>query len=650
MRINLREKSTALFVLCTLVPVSIVALGHFAYTKRALNELVHNDLGLVTESTLRELEAKLTDAVIDIETWSGLTVMQAMVEPGAAAPIGQELDSLLRHHPLFAELQVVDPTGRPVAASARGVRSAVQPLSEFRPLTQLPVHSGQHLQPALLTAQTPLQFAAPILRTDRPQAVAGYLIGVIDWGAVRAWLASIPLAGAPQSADRLLVLVSHRDHQVIYGSPGTTAEVQDWLAEHVHGHEPHHENHFEEAYIIGLSEVAEESQAPAAGLELLAAISHEAAFASVAHLRLKALVVALGSVVLAVLLGWLGVQRIVRPITAVTSAMRRLAAGDLEARLPDAMQRRRDEIGDLVVVFGKFRENAIERFKAEAHLRHEATQRRSAQVALEIAQVREEEQSKHRDSLEQALRTQEEYNRLQREFVAMASHEFRTPLAIIDLAAQQIARKADRYSPGELSARAGNIRDAVARMQQLMESTLHAEQLNAGQIRPEMAPFDLSALLTLVCERQTEISPSCGIRLDLRDLPEAFVGDRRLLDQVFTNLLSNAVKYSPDKASVLLAGRRSGEDLCISFSDEGVGIPADEMPRLFQLYFRARTAAGIAGTGIGLNLARELVELHGGRIEVTSREGQGSTFTVWLPVRRRDAQPNDAPAAPGAVA
>lgn len=109
-------------------------------------------------------------------------------------------------------------------------------------------------------------------------------------------------------------------------------------------------------------------------------------------------------------------------------------------------------------------------------------------------------------------------------------------------------------------------------------------------------------------------------------------GDPQLLDLIFTNLLSNAVKYSGNSHRVEVCIGRAGERATIVIRDYGVGIPTAEIPQLFSRFFRASTAKGIPGTGIGLNLAKELVVLHGGEIDVTSQLGQGTSFTVKLPI------------------
>lgn len=244
-------------------------------------------------------------------------------------------------------------------------------------------------------------------------------------------------------------------------------------------------------------------------------------------------------------------------------------------------------------------------------------------------------------SLEQALKTQIEYNSLQKEFVSMASHEFRTPLTIIDAAAQRVVRKAEQLSPDEIRERVGTIRDAVKRLTRLIESTLDAAKAEAGTIEFHPQKLNVEDLVDGVCRHMQDIATSHRIEADLQGVPRSIRGDPGLLEQVLTNLLSNAVKYSGDGEVIALTARAEGGDLLLSVRDCGIGIPAPELPKLFQKYFRASTATGIAGTGLGLHLARKMVVMHGGSIEVESVEGEGSTFTVRLPMEGPDT-PADA--------
>jgi signal transduction histidine kinase len=234
--------------------------------------------------------------------------------------------------------------------------------------------------------------------------------------------------------------------------------------------------------------------------------------------------------------------------------------------------------------------------------------------------------------LEQALDKEKELNDLQRQFVSMASHEFRTPLAIIDSSAQLLTRDLTKHDADKPLRRVEKIRAAVLRMTNLIESTLTAARIDAGKIEINPQPFDMARLVREICDRQQEVAANHEFTIMLDGLPATIRADRGAIDQIITNLLTNAVKYAPDNPEVTITGWREGDDILLSVQDHGLGISAADQQHLFTRFFRAETSTGIAGTGIGLNLVRQLVTMHGGSITVDSAVGQGSTFTVRLPV------------------
>ena len=240
------------------------------------------------------------------------------------------------------------------------------------------------------------------------------------------------------------------------------------------------------------------------------------------------------------------------------------------------------------------------------------------------------------EELEQALEQEKELSALQRSFVSMASHEFRTPLAIIDGNAQRLQRRLAKMSPDEVAASVKKVRAAVKRMMSLIESTLGAAKMEAGKIRISPKSIDVRALLVDCCEQQQELTPSHRISIDDRHLPDDMIADPGSLTQILTNLLSNAVKYSPDADRVDVRGREEKGDVVITVRDYGFGIDQDEQEKVFTRFFRARTSVGIPGTGIGLNLSHMLAAEHGGSLTFDSIKGEGTTFMLRLP---REAKP-----------
>jgi len=234
--------------------------------------------------------------------------------------------------------------------------------------------------------------------------------------------------------------------------------------------------------------------------------------------------------------------------------------------------------------------------------------------------------------LKMALEKEKELNKLQRQFVSMVSHEFRTPLTIIDGAAQFLIRQGENITTEFISSKTEKIRDAVKRMTRLVESTLSAARMEEGNIEVNIGPCDIKKVLSKVCERQQSIANNHTITCAIATLPESIQADSESLEQVFTNLLSNAVKYAPDAPRIEVEASLEGPEVVISVRDQGIGIDEDDLGKIGERFFRAKTSTGIVGTGIGLNLVRKLLELHGGSIGLESKKNEGSTFTVRLPV------------------
>jgi PAS domain S-box-containing protein len=290
------------------------------------------------------------------------------------------------------------------------------------------------------------------------------------------------------------------------------------------------------------------------------------------------------------------------------------------------------EGGAIVRWYGLLEDVHERQLALQALKESEQTLRRHRDKLEMLVELRTAEVQEKNAELDRLLQQEREANALQRRFVAMISHEFRTPLAIIDSAAQRLTRTKSAITSEYLAEKSDQIKGAVARMVELMESILAAGRLESGTIEISKTATSLSALISECAEKRRQISGTHRLHLDLDDLPDTMEVDPVALERVFANLLSNAVKYAPHAPDVFVRGWEEGGVVKISVRDEGIGMDADDLPRLFQPYFRARSATGIAGTGIGLNIVREIVELHRGSIVIDSVIGSGTTFTVHLPM------------------
>ncbi|AWU93926.1 ATP-binding response regulator [Azospirillum ramasamyi] len=219
----------------------------------------------------------------------------------------------------------------------------------------------------------------------------------------------------------------------------------------------------------------------------------------------------------------------------------------------------------------------------------------------------------------------------QRQFLGMVSHEFRTPLAIIDSAAQLLAMKAEQVEP-EMLERLAVIRGSVQRLTGLIDAHLTDERLQSNALVLERVEIDLPELIRSVVGPFRVAYPDREFRMELDGLPRRVEIDAHLIGMVLTNLVNNAVKYSGSGDPILLHGDTDGAMAVIKVTDQGRGIPDREIPRLFDRFFRGSGASGIPGTGIGLHTVQQIVLLHGGAVAVDSELGRGSTFRVVLPV------------------
>jgi signal transduction histidine kinase len=235
--------------------------------------------------------------------------------------------------------------------------------------------------------------------------------------------------------------------------------------------------------------------------------------------------------------------------------------------------------------------------------------------------------------LEERLAHEQHLTELQRNFVSMASHEFRTPLTIIDGHAQRMIKTKERLSAEEIAERAGKVRAAVLRMTSLMDNLLNSARLFEGGAGLYYHPveLDLAKLLSEVCQLHREFALRSQIREDFGGRALPVVGDPKLLFQVFSNLLSNAIKYSPGGDPITIEAHVEAGEIVVCVQDRGIGVPEKDRERLFARYARGSNVSGIVGTGIGLYLVKMVIDLHQGRVAVESREGEGSRFTVRLP-------------------
>ncbi|MBN2199252.1 MAG: response regulator [Candidatus Aminicenantes bacterium] len=229
---------------------------------------------------------------------------------------------------------------------------------------------------------------------------------------------------------------------------------------------------------------------------------------------------------------------------------------------------------------------------------------------------------------------------MEENFVTMVSHQLRSPLAAIEQYFEVLL--AGMVAPLDAGVKEMLTRaeERLAGLLQLINDWLDLSRLGQVRTTDAMKPVALRPLLGRLTEFWRPAAAKSGVTLSLRKTigSDRAWGDEQSLEQIFSNLLSNAVKYNRPGGTVALAVREEVAAVAVEIRDTGVGIPAEHMPRLFDPFFRVKRTEDREekGTGLGLPIAKKIAESHGGRIEVESKEGRGSTFTVFLPKEKKE--------------
>jgi signal transduction histidine kinase len=292
------------------------------------------------------------------------------------------------------------------------------------------------------------------------------------------------------------------------------------------------------------------------------------------------LIIAVIAVLLAGAGSWIVLGRALSPLEAITETVDQINhADDLSRRIP-YQERNEDEIGNLVVSFNQTLERLESLFTS------------------------------------------------QQRFLADVSHELRTPLTVIkgNVDLMRHIKQADEESLHSIDQEAG-------RLTRLVGGLLMLAQAESGKLALNMKPVELDLLLTEVFTEMCILAGS-KVHVHLNDIDQVLVnGDRDRLKQVFLNLVANAIQYTPQGGDVFLSMSKIGDQARIIIRDTGPGIPAEDLPHIFDRFYRAeksRTRSNVSGFGLGLSITHWIVEHHGGQIKVESKEGKGTSFVIWL--------------------
>jgi two-component system sensor histidine kinase BaeS len=232
------------------------------------------------------------------------------------------------------------------------------------------------------------------------------------------------------------------------------------------------------------------------------------------------------------------------------------------------------------------------------------------------------------DQMADALARQEQ---LRRDLVADVAHELRTPVAVLQAGHEAMLDGVAEPTPEQLA----SLRDEVLRLANMVNDLQTLAAADAATLHLSPQPCDLAGLAGDAVASLIGRFDAAGISLEQRFAEADVLADPRWLHQLITNLLTNALKFTPEGGRVTVEARPAGPQAVLTVTDTGMGIPADELPQVFNRFWRGRGAAQISGSGIGLAVAAELARAHGGQLTASSEAGQGTVMTLTLPRAQR---------------
>jgi len=230
-------------------------------------------------------------------------------------------------------------------------------------------------------------------------------------------------------------------------------------------------------------------------------------------------------------------------------------------------------------------------------------------------------------AFDQMAGTLDQQDQIRRDLVADVAHELRTPIAVLQAGHEALLDGVVEPTPAELA----SLRDEVLRLAHMVGDLQDLAAADAAALHLDLRPADLASLAGAAIDSLARRFEAAGITVERELGASRVLADSRWLHQVITNLLSNALKFTPAGGRVTVATRTAGPDAVLQVTDTGPGIPADELPHVFDRFWRGRQAAHSSGSGIGLAVAAELTRAHSGRLTAASEPGSGTRMTLTLP-------------------
>jgi PAS domain S-box-containing protein len=253
-------------------------------------------------------------------------------------------------------------------------------------------------------------------------------------------------------------------------------------------------------------------------------------------------------------------------------------------------------------------------------------------ILKEALQRLEESQTE----LSEALDKERQLNEIKSRFVAMASHEFRTPLSTVLSSASLLSKYTREEEQDKRNRHIEKIKGSVKHLNDLLEDFLSLGRLDEGKVGVQFLSFNLEELVQDTVEEMRGLAKGDQRVSSSHEGAPEVVSDRKLVKNVLINLISNAIKFSGEGQEVMVRCQVGEEKALISVSDQGIGIPEEDQEHLFTSFFRGRNVINIQGTGLGLHIVKRYVDLLGGTVQLRSTLGKGTTITFSIPVKANE--------------
>jgi PAS domain S-box-containing protein len=243
--------------------------------------------------------------------------------------------------------------------------------------------------------------------------------------------------------------------------------------------------------------------------------------------------------------------------------------------------------------------------------------------------------------LSEALDKERQLNEIKSRFVAMASHEFRTPLSAVLSSASLIGKYTTTEQQPNRDKHINRIKDSVKHLNDLLEDFLSLGKLDEGKVGTVFIPFSMKTKVENVIEDMKGLLKQGQHIVYSHKGPEEIVSDRNMMKNILINLISNAAKFSEEDSTITIHTQLADGKAFLSVTDQGIGISEEDQQHLFSSFFRGKNALNIQGTGLGLHIVKRYADLLGGTLSLKSRLDEGTTITLTIPVNSNDNGEND---------